>query len=111
MRLKKAFDEAGYKRGVQAERDRLKALDGLNAPGREAIIAKAKYEEPKDARDVAIELLQSDKAQAQLNALHYDAGAVNGALPPQRDIPSDKADEEAAINAVVNEINRMRGYR
>ncbi|MBR1658146.1 MAG: Clp protease ClpP [Synergistaceae bacterium] len=109
--IRNTADEAGYKRGVQAERERLKALDGLNAPGREAIIAKAKYGEPKDARDVAIELLQADRTQAQLNALHQDAETVNGALPPQRDIPSDKADEEAAMNAVANEISRMRGYR
>ena len=96
---------------IKTERERLKTLDSLNAVGREAIIAKAKYEEPKDARDVAIELLQADKAQAQLNALHQDAGAVNRALPPQKDIPADKADEETAMNAVVNEIKRMRGYR
>lgn len=96
---------------VNTERERLKTLDSLNAQGREAIIAKAKYEEPKDARDVAIEILQADKTQEQLNALHQDAGAVNGALPPQKDIPSDKADEETAMNAVVNEIKRMRGYR
>ena len=96
---------------VKAERERLKTLDSLNAVGREAIIAKAKYDEPKDARDIAIELLQADKTQTQLNALHKDAEAVNGALPPQRDIPTDKADEEAAINAVVSEINRMRGYK
>ena len=96
---------------INTERERLKTLDSLNAQGREAIIAKAKYEDPKDARDVAIEILQADKAQAQLNALHKDAGAVNGALPPQKDIPTDKADEETAMNAVVNEIKRMRGYR
>ena len=51
----------GYERGVQAERERLKALDSLSSPGREAIIDKAKYQEPKDARDIAIELLQADK--------------------------------------------------
>ena len=75
------------------------------------MIAKAKYEDPKDARDVAIELLQADKAHAQLDALYQDAGAVNGVLPPQRDTPRSKADEEAAINAVVDEISRMRGLR
>ena len=98
---------------INTERERLKTLDSFNAEGREAIIAKAKYEEPKDARDVAIELLQADKAQAQLKALHQDAQAVNAALPPQRDTLSgnNMADEEAAIDAVVNEINRMRGYK
>lgn len=95
---------------VNTERERLKTLDNLNAAGREAIIAKAKYEEPKDARDVAIELLMADKAQTQLDALHHDAEAVNDAILPQKTTPDAKADEEAAINAVVNEISRMRGY-
>ena len=96
---------------INTERERLKTLDSLNAAGREAIIAKAKYEEPKDARDVAIELLQADKTQAQLNALEQDASVVNGALSPQKTTPSSRADDEAAINAVADEINRMRGYR
>ena len=100
---------------VNAERERLKALDSLNAPGREVIIAKAKYEDPKDARDIAIELLQTDTAQAQLQALHQDAQAVNAALPPalppERTTPDSKVDEQAAIDAVVNEINRLRGVR
>ena len=104
-------DEAGYQRGVQAERERLKALDSLNAPGREEIIAKAKYEDPKDARDIAIELLHAEKTQAALNALHQDAGAVNAALPPEKTTPEAKTEEEAAIKAVANELNRMRGYR
>ena len=96
---------------TNTERERLKTLDSLNAAGREAIIAKAKYEEPKDARDVAIELLMADKTQAQLDALHQDASAVNGALSPQKTTPDAKADREAAIDAVANEINRLRGYR
>ena len=96
---------------VNAERERLKALDSLNAPGREAIIAKAKYEDPKDARDIAIELLKTDTAQAQLQALHQDAQAVNAALPPERTTPDSKADEQAAIDAVANEVNRLRGLR
>ena len=96
---------------TNTERERLKTLDSLNAAGREEIIARAKYEEPKDARDVAIELLQADKVQAQMNALHADASAINGALTPQKTTPDARADFEAAVNAVSGEINRMRGYK
>ncbi|MBR2209015.1 MAG: Clp protease ClpP [Synergistaceae bacterium] len=112
--LEKAYPELVVEirnSATNTERERLKTLDSLNAAGREAIIAKAKYEEPKDARDVAIELLTADKAQAQLNALYQDAGAINGAVLPQKTTPDAKADEEAAINAVVDEISRMRGYK
>ena len=110
--LEKNFPEfvAEIKKSViTAERERLKTLDSLNAPGREAIIAKAKYDEPKDARDVAIELLQADKAQAQINAMSQDARVIDRVLTPQ---PSSKAaEEEAAMNAVINEISKLRGYK
>ena len=96
---------------VNAERERLKSLDSLNAPGREAIIAKAKYDDPKDARDIAMELLKTDTAQARLSAMYQDSQAVNGALPPERTTPDSKADEQSAIDAVANEINRLRGLR
>ena len=95
---------------INTERERLKNLDKLNARGREEIIAKAKYEEPRDARDIALELLQADSVTAKMDALHADADAVNGALAPQKTTPSAKADFEADINAVVNEVQRMRGY-
>lgn len=95
---------------VNTERERLKTLDSLNAHGRETIIAKAKYEEPKDARDIAIELLKADSVTAKMKDLHTDAGAVNDVLAPQKTTPDAKAEEEAAITAVVNEIRRMRGY-
>ena len=96
---------------INTERERLRTLDSLNAPGRDDIIAKAKYETPKDARDIAIELLQAEKTQAQLEALHQDAGAVDAALPPEKTTPTAKADEEAMIKAVAGELNRMRGFK
>lgn len=58
-----------------------------------------------------MELLKTDTVQAQLQALHQDAQAVNAALPPERTTPDSKADEQSAIDAVANEINRLRGLR
>lgn len=96
---------------INTERERLKTLDSLNASGCEEIIARAKYEDPKDARDIAVEILQKMNAQAQLNALHTDAKAVDPVLPPEKNIPEDKAGRDAAITAVANELNRLRGYK
>ena len=93
---------------VNTERGRLKALDDLNAPGRESIIAKAKYEEPRDVRDIAVELLKADGVTAKMNALHQDAGAVNGALSPHI-TPNANTEREVAMSLVLNEMNRMRG--
>ena len=51
------------------------------------------------------------KTQAQLTALHNDASVVNGALPPEKTTPEAKAEEEAAINAIADELNRLRGFK
>lgn len=107
--IKNTADEAGYNRGVQAERERLKTLDSLNAPGREAVIAKAKYEEPKDARDIAIELLQTDKNSMALAAMGQDASVINPALMPQKTTPDDSAEEARIIDMIASNINSIRG--
>lgn len=94
-----------------AERERLKLLDSLNSEGCEEIITKAKYEEPKDARDVAMEILTAKRNQAQINALHSDARPIDDVLIPQKTIRDTNQEEQTAINSVVNEIKRMRGIR
>ena len=98
--------DAAFQEGVRAERERLRTLDGLAAPGRGEILARAKYEDPKDARDVAIELLQADRDAGALAARFQDAGDVDGAVTPQA-----RADREAAfVDAVVRNIDQMRGH-
>jgi hypothetical protein len=108
--IRDAADTAAREQGVQAERARLKALDGLIGPGREAIIAKAKYEEPKDARDIAMDLLQASNAAAALEARQSDAAAVNVALAPSA-TPTSQAKIDDVAAKVANEINEMRGYK
>ncbi len=107
--IRLAADEAGYNRGVQAERERIKMLDSLYAPGREAILAKAKYEEPKDARDVALELVQADKNTAKLKAMGQDASAVNLALNPQQTHPDEAAEEARIVEMIAKQVNSIRG--
>jgi hypothetical protein len=103
-------DSAAYERGVQAERERLKTLDGLVGPGREAILAKAKYEEPKDARDIAMELLQASSNAAALADRQADASAVNSVLVPAvTPTAQEKIDDAAA--KIAGAINEMRGYK
>lgn len=100
--------DAAFQNGVQAERDRLRALDGLAGPGRGEIIARAKYEDPKDARDVAIELLHADRSAGALAARFQDAGDVDGALQPQA-MAGAREREEAFVDAIVRNIDMMRG--
>ncbi|MBQ7264135.1 MAG: hypothetical protein IJR14_10520, partial [Synergistaceae bacterium] len=86
----------------------LRALDGLAGPGRGEIIARAKYEDPKDARDVAIELLHADRSAGALAARFQDAGDVDGALQPQA-MAGAREREEAFVDAIVRNIDMMRG--
>jgi ATP-dependent protease ClpP protease subunit len=107
--VRDAADSAGYTRGAEDERARVKALDGLTGPGRDAIIAKAKYEEPKDARDIAMELLAASANVAALEARQTDAAAVNGVLVPSV-TPTNQEKTDDAAAKVADEINAMRGY-
>lgn len=84
-----------YNDGVLAERDRLRALDELNAPGREQMIYTAKYETFKAANEIALDLLRLDTRRAD---------AVNIA-------PDFRAESNSAINSVSKIINKMRGYK
>lgn len=108
--IRDAADGAAYTRGVEAERARVKALDGLAGPGREALIAKAKYEEPKDARDIAMELLQASARVAELEARRSDAAVVNDVLVPSVTLTAQEAIDNAAAK-IADEINGMRGYK
>ena len=90
-----------------AERGRLKALDDLAMPGGEEIIARAKYEEPKDARDIAVELLNAARANAALNARVQDAAVVEPAIGPQGE---KQTKQEEIVDMISKNINSMRGY-
>jgi len=101
---------AAVEAGVNGERERLRALDRLAGEGRDAIIAKAKYEEPKDARDVAIELLQASKNAAAHQDRKDDAAAVNGVLPPANGGPTAKERDEEVEAKMAAAIDKARGY-
>jgi ATP-dependent protease ClpP protease subunit len=108
--VRDAADSAAYARGVEAERARLKALDGMAGPGRDEIISKAKYEDPQDARDVAIELLQASGKAAALAERQSDASAVNAVLVPSV-TPTNQEKIDDAAAKIADEINGMRGYK
>lgn len=82
-----------YEDGVKAERERLKALDELMSPGREAVIQRAKYQDIRTANDIAFELLRARPS---------DMAEVIYANTP-------RAMETG--NKVAEIINRMRGYK
>lgn len=85
-----------YDDGVKAERLRMKALDELNAPGREGIISAAKYETFRTASDIALEILRSENRTR-------DAKELEGLSMWQ------SKRESAQIDMMAGKINLMRG--
>jgi hypothetical protein len=82
----------------------------MAGPGREAIIARAKYEEPKDARDIALELLAVSNNIAAMEARQSDAAAVDDVLIPTT-TPTTQEAIDAAATKIADEINNMRGHK
>ena len=82
---------------LEAERERLRALDALMTPERKGIINKAKYETLQTAQDIALELLQ-------IQARHEDNAELEGLQP------GIEPGINTAIEAMSRLINRKRGY-
>ena len=91
-------NSALYREGVRAERERLRELDELYAPGREAIINAAKYETGEYAEDIAVRLLKAEttRPSARVN----DAVSVNN-------LPVGRNDDDE-INAIADMMNKWR---
>lgn len=103
----KALIDEGRTAGIAAERERLKAIDDLPAPGSADLVAAAKYgEQPVDAATLAIQLLRAQQgAGAELLARRVAESApfANlGATAPDRTAATDQARVVANIVAGGN---------
>jgi hypothetical protein len=55
----------GVKNGVKTERERIQGIEAIAKNIDPALVAKAKYEEPVDAKDLAFQALQADAGLAK----------------------------------------------
>ncbi|MDR3353693.1 MAG: Clp protease ClpP [Synergistaceae bacterium] len=89
-------------KAVKAERDRIKALDGLHVPGAEAIIAKAKYETGISPEQAAVEIIKAGilagtkafderKSDADDSGVNVLSAVNNGAALKNADAFAEKA--------------------
>lgn len=69
----KALNENDIVLAVKNERERIRELDALKAPGFETRITAAKYETFENAKDLAFEILSSGKLLAQSRNRELDA--------------------------------------
>lgn len=90
-------ESALYREGVQAERERMRELDELYAPGREDILNRAKYEDFTRAGDVAIAIL---KREGMKKSEHADVAQINNL--------SVRANDDDAVRSMAEIIESMR---
>ena len=90
------------------ERERIKALDELRTPSRAEIIDRAKYEDPKDLKEIAIELLKVDNNQARMSARNEDASVIDNIQPSNEQLAKQAWDN--MVDAISMNLNKMRGY-
>lgn len=109
---------AGKEEGTKNERERIKDIEDLAAPGNEAIIAEAK-ESGATAMDTYKKIVAANKAKQQAMAANMQSDAqnsnvnnVNAGAAPQNDGGDD--DEKQVQNyagSIVAAMKRMRGVK
>lgn len=93
----RAEQQRTYEDGINAERERLRALDELYTPGRAKIINEAKYTTGQTAEEIAISIL---KAEAMLRQ-HIDAAREVNNLPAKSG--------SAELDAFIDAVNKRKG--
>lgn len=58
-------EAAARNEGAQAERERIKSIEDIAKNIDPALVKKAKFEEPKDAKELAFEALKADQMKAK----------------------------------------------
>lgn len=91
----------GIKAGVEAERNRMKAIDEIAMPGTEALTNRAKYETHITAEQYAVAIVkaQKEKGANYLNALQADVAELDDV--PAAGAPQTDETEETALLAYL----------
>ena len=89
-------NSALYREGVRAERERIKGLDELYAPGREAILNAAKYETGEYAEDIAVKLLKQEKHSRPEHSKEIN------------NLPVSRKTDDAEVASMAEMINKWR---
>jgi ATP-dependent protease ClpP protease subunit len=103
-------------KAVNAERERMKSLDGLLVPGSEDIIAKAKYETCVSPEQAALEIIKSGKLAGNIafGARHEDAknSGVNNLAPVNNgaglEKPSAAAEKAKALKEAIQKGREIK---
>ena len=97
---------------VDQERKRMKALDDIENAVPKEMLAKAKYEEPKDAKEVAYEAILAEKKVGAnfMESLQHDAknSGAEKVPPAPKDIQDDEPGESTPEKDHEKQVNKKR---
>lgn len=108
------IENAAQANAIQAERDRIRAIDEIEASiGDAELVKNAKYgENPMTAEQLAYAAMKAQAAiganminKMQADANNGGANAVTGASAPKDEL----TDDEKAVNLLLNAINKKEG--
>lgn len=107
-----AANEQAVKQAVQAERTRIQEIEAISASIPADMVAKAKFEEPCDAKELAFNALKADTAKAQsymadATADAEESGANDVVVQPD-DVQTSEDDEAEAL---ANHVNATRAKK
>lgn len=110
--------EEGTAEGVKNERERIKDIEDLAAPGNESIIADAKAS-GATAMDTFKKIVAADKARREKASADQQADAdasqaakvAAGAAQQEGQEENEDAEAKAISNSVVEEMKRLRGVK
>ncbi len=87
--LARALIDEGKAEGAKAELERIKAVEALNIPGHEALIAQLKFDGKTTGPEAAVQVLQAEQANQKKNLKTLETEAPNPA-PLSAEIPEKK---------------------
>lgn len=103
--------------GVEEERKRIKDIDDLAMPGYEDMVAKAKFETPKTAAELAMEIVKAEKQRGgeylqnrQQDAQTSNANNVDGGAAPQK-TEGDQKEISDMAQAAAAAAKQKKGVR
>lgn len=103
----------GYEAGVNAENERIKAIENLAIPGYEDLVNKAKFETKDTAEKLAMDILNAQKQQGVNYLQNRDLDAqplnkVKGGEAPENN-SGEGIGEQATASKIASFINKKRG--
>ena len=106
-----AENDQTVKNALEADRKRMQEIDSIaQMVGDSAMVAKAKYEEPISASELAFKAMQAQQAAGRTYLKDREAELVNNevSVPANSGMEDTVAKDEAELNALIDKIKEVK---